>query len=127
MKKERGLMRELNIKTYNVKVKINDNGEVKDKELPYDVKGSLIEILFAKDNQQLPVREAMARDKICKRIEDCESDTILLEDAEWEKLKSSAEKLSFVGRNDVELVSRILDCPEVVVDKVGPKLVSSEK
>lgn len=101
-------MRELNLTNYKL---IDGEGD-------YPLVKTLCLILFG-GNQQVNAREAIARNKLCEKIEACESQGyILLEDAEYEKLKNSVESLTGLVRNDVEMVNRVLEAPEVNVAKL---------
>lgn len=84
-------------------------------ELPvYDVKGSLIEVLFAPD-LRLAALETLERDDLARKIKDWPDDTLLLEETEYQKVKSGLESLRGFGRNDVEFIRRVEQAPEVAV------------
>lgn len=83
----------------------------------YDVRTSLVTILFI-PGQNVNIREAIERDKIAQKIENSTS-PILLEDAEWERLKKAVEFLKDVTRHDIECMKRVLDAKLVEVEKKG--------
>lgn len=107
-------MRELNITSYNVKMRL-PNGSHKFDE--YDVKDSLISLLFMPGNN-VNARESFKRQKLAEMIKSCQDKTILIEEGDYQKLVEAAEKIQDVGRNDVEFMHRIMDAPEVEVEKV---------
>lgn len=102
-------MRKIDLTSY--KVPMPDGNEQ-----DYEVKKSICFVLFHQ-NQKIDAREAIARDKLCKRIESADS-SIWLEESDYEKIKASIESLPTVGRNDVLFVERILDAPTVSPDDV---------
>jgi hypothetical protein len=111
-------MREIDLTPYKVKVSRRlETGEIESVETDYDLKASIAGILFLPD-LKISGREAVKRDKLCEKIEEAEN-SILLEEADWKKIVEAIEALPQVGRNDVKFVERILDAPEVSVDKKG--------
>ncbi|GAI43516.1 unnamed protein product, partial [marine sediment metagenome] len=82
-------MRQIDITDYTVSLPNPKAGEERlDKsiepavvDVPYRFKESMIELLFARDNQ-LNGMEILERDKLAHKIYDCSDGTILLEDAE---------------------------------------------
>lgn len=84
-------------------------------DIPYRFKQSMIEILFARDNQ-LNGMEIIERDKLAHKIYDCSDGTILLEEAEWGKLYGSLETVKGLGRVDVEFCRRILEAEKIEVE-----------
>lgn len=82
----------------------------------YDIKGSIVEIMFARE-QQLTAIETLERDSLAHKIKDWPDNTLLLEEAEYLKVKQSLEALRGFGRNDVEFIRRIMQAPEVPVKK----------
>uniref|UniRef100_A0A6M3LDZ5 Uncharacterized protein n=1 Tax=viral metagenome TaxID=1070528 RepID=A0A6M3LDZ5_9ZZZZ len=108
-------MRELNLINYSTKVKEIKDGKLLDKIEPYNVKEALIAILFMPGNN-VTAREAFKRQILADKIE-MSNGSILLEEAEWQKLVDAADKLNNVGRNDIEFLHRILDAPQIEVKK----------
>ena len=88
-------------------------------DLPYHVKESVVELLFARDNR-LSGTELLARDKLAHKINDCPDGSVLLEEDEWNKLVTAINTVTGLGRTDVELVHRILEAEKVEVE-VKPK------
>jgi hypothetical protein len=113
----RGAMREISLKNYTVKIRQpNEKGELVSTEHSYEVKESIVAMLFIK-GQNLKARETLSREALAKRIEDCEEDTILLEESEWNKFREGIEQLTDISRNDIPFVQRILEAPVVLVEK----------
>ena len=80
----------------------------------FDIRTSLVAVLF---NEKVDPRELLKRDALATRIEQWEGDTLLLENAEWQKVVGglSATDLKPFGRDVVEFVRRVLDAPDVSV------------
>lgn len=109
-------MRKINLIDYNVDVPQED-GTVK--ALPYHVKDSLTGILFHPD-LKLAAMGLMEHKKIADKIE-AATNEILLEDAEFDKLKNSLDKIKGFGKADVELVNRILTSETIEVEEKSPE------
>lgn len=73
---------------------------------PYPIKDALVNILFAQTG--LRARDLLRRDDVARKILAAEGPDLLLEDAEFEQLKSAVDTLEGFGRHDVELVRRVL-------------------
>lgn len=86
---------------------------------PFDIKGSLINILFFQvDNP----RELLLREELAKKIE-LAGDELLLEDSDWQKCvvgitESMRAKVIDTSRIQVEFVRRIISAPDVDVTKL---------
>lgn len=106
-------MKKLNIKNYQVKMK-DSLGNVKEGD--YAVRESISVMLL---NQQLNLsgRDLLFNSKIATKIEDCKDDDVLLEDNEYAKLLSAVEQVHGLGKNEVELVRRVFECPDVKVEE----------
>lgn len=114
----RSKMRELDLTPYKVTVSRRlETGEIKNEEVDYDIKASIAGILFLPD-LKISGREAIKRDKLCEKIEEADG-SILLEEGDWKKIVDAIEVLPSVSRNDVKFINRILEAPEVKVDKVN--------
>jgi len=109
-------MRKIELKPYSVKGRQLDDetGEVKVVDVPYDVKVSLVSVLFHPD-LQLKAHELLERDKLANKINDCKDGSILLEEAEYSKLTQAIEVVKGFTKNDVEFVRRILEAEQVSV------------
>jgi hypothetical protein len=109
-------MRQINLEDYVLEVKTQPSGDgiAGTKEVKYDVRGSLIEVLFAPE-LQLNAREILDRDDLARKIKDCRDNNLLLEEAEYEKIKGAVETVRGMGRNEVEFIRRILKAEKVEV------------
>lgn len=88
----------------------------KEKEFPYDVKGSLVTILFNRD-LNLDAVELLDRDDLAHKIRDCKEKEVLLEEAEYQKVKQAVDVFKGFSRNDVEFVRRVLKAPQIEVEE----------
>lgn len=109
-------MRRIDLSNYTVTLRKED-GESTD--LPYQMKDSTIEVLFARE-LQLSGRELLARDDLARKIRDCPDGSILLEEQEWNKLVQAVTTVTGLSQQDVQLVRRILEAPEVEVEEKAP-------
>lgn len=105
-------MRQLNLTNYSVRLR-DETGEYKD--MPYDVKDALVEILLSR-SLQLSGVEILKRDTLAHKITDCVDGKVLLEEDEWNKFVTAINTIKGLGRTDVELVRRILEAPKVEVE-----------
>jgi len=87
-------------------------------EMPYEVKPSLIELMFSRE-LHLSGIELLERDDLARKVKDCDG-VLLLEETDWQKLKTSAESTTGFSRPDVELIRRILNAEEVEVEEKAP-------
>jgi len=84
-----------------------------DQEVPYNVKESLVACLFHPE-LKLGAREVIARDRIATKIEEAEK-AVLLEEAEYQKLKSAFETVKGFGKAEVELIRRVFEAEDAEV------------
>ena len=111
-------MRKLNLKNYMVKIKAPDQmnpGKVIEGERPYQVKDSILNLLFV-PALQLSGAELVKQNVLAMKLENCKEDEILLEDAEYSRIKRAIDTFKGFGRNDVELVTRINEAEVVEVE-----------
>jgi len=104
-------MRKIDLTNYSVHVR-NEKGEWVD--IPYEVKDSLIEVMFSRD-LQLSARELLDRDDIARKVRDCTDGQVILEEEEYNKILTAVNTVKGLGRPDVEFVRRILEAPKVEV------------
>lgn len=109
----KGIMREINLTPYSIRILKAVDGQPQEVDDNYDVKKSLCVVLFH-GGQNVSAREAITRDAICKKIE-VAGNSILLEEAEYDKVLKSIESLPNVGRNDIEFITRVMGAKEVPV------------
>ena len=103
-------MRKIDLTPYLVEVE--DKGTQK----PFDVKMSIFASLYHPD-LKLSAMELLSNDKIGIKVKASEG-SILLEEAEYEKVKRAFETLRGFDMNDVELVKRVLNAEVVEVKEV---------
>lgn len=86
----------------------------------YPVKESLVEMAFIPQDG-CRGSELLKRSALAQKIEQATGDSVLLEQAEWQRLidalNSGAMKL---GKWQVELVRRVIEAPDVPVQEVVP-------
>lgn len=115
-------MKELNLEPYQITI-LNRNeatGQLEPTQGPYDVKGSLIGLLFTRD-LQLTAKDLLERDPLGRKIADAQTPTILLEESEYMILKKAIDTFKGYTRNEVELVKRVLEAKTVAVEKKLPQ------
>ena len=105
-------MRKVVISDYKVKARSQETGEVV--EAPYNVKESVISVLFL-PSLQLQAKELLERDKLANKINDTSDGFVLLEDAEFAKLEAAVNTHKGFSKNDVEFVRRVLEAETVEV------------
>ena len=115
-------MKELNIQPYTIKVlRPNDKtGQMEPIEGNYDVKESLVGLLFTRD-LQLQARDLLERDPLGRKITEAEGPTLLLEEKEYDIIKKAVDAFKGYTRNEVELVRRVYDTKTVEVEKKLPR------
>jgi len=111
-------MRKLNLKDYTVIVDVPDQmnqGQLMKAEFPYQVKTSILNLMFIPD-LQLNGAELVKQNVLAVKLEQCKEDEILLEDEEYNRIKRAIDVFRGFGRNDVELVTRINEAEVVEVE-----------
>lgn len=107
-------MRKIAMEEYVIVVP-GENGEKKTDK--YDMKESL-GICLLHPTLQLTGRELLLRRKILDKIEQSD-ETLVLEEAEYEKLRSAFEQIQGFSRNDMEMVDRVLNAKKIEVKEKG--------
>ena len=110
-------MRKLNLKNYTVKMKAPDRmnpGKVIEGEYPYHVKDSILNLMFTRD-LQMGGAELVKQNLLAMKLEQCKDDEIILEDAEYQRIKKAIDVFKGFNRHDVELVTRINEAEVVEV------------
>lgn len=108
-------MRKIDMQQYVIQMK---DAEGKLVDVPYDVKGSLVNVLYH-PVLKLAGRDLLLAHKLADKIENCKEDTILLEEVDYQKLKNAVEKIEGFTKNDVEFVQRVLEAESVEVAEKG--------
>lgn len=96
-------MKKIDLTPYKVTATVK--GE--EREIDYDMKASIINCLFA-PVQQLKAHDLLKQEVIAKKIFDA-GDAVILEESDYNIIKSSVELIAGLSRNDVEFVTRIID------------------
>ncbi|MFH2095498.1 MAG: hypothetical protein ABIJ16_07330 [Bacteroidota bacterium] len=105
-------MRKINLKDYTVEVRMQQGVE----QVNYEVKTSIVNLLFHPD-LKLNAVALLEQNKLAEKILATEQE-ILLEEAEYGKVKQAVGVVTGLGKNDVELVKRVLEAEEIsVVEK----------
>lgn len=102
-------MKLINIKPYKVKVTqgIDQNGELITKETDYNLKESIKAMLVQNKNEGIDFDELEIRMKIVKKVNECDSNDLILEDAEYEKVLSVFKSVKGLSQDDYEFGLRI--------------------
>ncbi len=106
-------MRKINLESYKIQVKSfnSEKQVVEEVEQVYDVKTSCVDILLHPD-LNLGGSELLISHKLAEKINECNDDKILLEENEYQRLKTAVEVLRGFSKKDVEFVDRILNAKE---------------
>jgi hypothetical protein len=102
-------MRKIDLTNYDVEILTEQGLEIK----PFSAKIAMSAILYHPD-LRLGFRELFENDKVAQKI-NVAQDSVLLEEAEYQKLKHAFETIKGFGKEDVELVRRVMEAPEVEV------------
>jgi len=106
-------MRKLNLRSYEITEKVmGGSGELIEVTAPYNVKDSVINVMFM-PAVGLQGVELVRQNKLAMKIEECE-DEVLLEEDEYQRVKTAVELFKSPSRAHVQFVDRILNqTPEV--------------
>ncbi len=107
-------MRKLNLKNYQVTEKVRNpvTGGAQEFTMPYNVKDSVLNILFL-PNLRLAGAALVKQNVLAIKIEQSK-DSVLLEEEEYQRVLAAANAYTAQGRSDVELIDRILNqTPEI--------------
>jgi hypothetical protein len=106
-------MKKINMKQFDVSVRLPD-GTTKD--INYAIKESMVEILF---NPALKLKtiDLLRQEVISKKIIEA-GDELLLEEEEYNRLKSAMDVVEGLSKNDLEMVHRINDAETIEVKPV---------
>lgn len=103
-------MRSINVEDYGITFQGPDGKPV---TKPYQVKAALVTILF-NPALQIAGRELLLQNDLAKKIEESKKE-VLLEEAEYTRIKTAIDAFKGFGRNEVELVDRVLNAETVDV------------
>lgn len=105
-------MKRINIKPFTVSVRGPDGTQ---KEINYAFKESLVEILFS-PMLKLNTVNLLKQEILAKKIIECTGDELLLEDEEYSRVETALGKVEGLGKNDIEMVHRIVEAETVQVE-----------
>ena len=111
-------MRRLNLQDYIAYSKTPDQacpGKFLDIQYPYPVKDAILTVMFA-PVQRLSGAELIKQQAVALKIEASKNGEIMLEEAEYERVKNAFAKFEGFGRIDIELVTRINEAEIVEVE-----------
>lgn len=106
-------MRKIDLINYDVEVPKEGGGK---KTIPYQVKDS-IQMALYNPELRLDYKSLFENDRVAQKIVSAQG-SVLLEESEYEKLKHAFEIIKGFGKEDVELVRRILEAPPIEVKEV---------
>ena len=111
-------MRKIYLENYMVKSPMPDGGF---KPKPYNVKEGMVSCLLH-PALKLTGRELLLRNKLATRIDEAEivegNGSILVEEADYRKLRQAFETIEGFAKNDMELVRRVLEAEEIEVEAI---------
>ena len=114
-------MRKIQLENYMVQMR-DEKGDMVPK--PYNVKESMVSCLLH-PVLKLTGRELLLRGKLATQIEEAEikegKGFILVEEADYAKLKKAFETIEGFTKSDMELVRRVLEAEETDVEEVKNK------
>ena len=114
-------MRKIQLENYLVPMRDEKGNSV---PKPYNVKESMVSCLLH-PVLKLTGRELLLRGKLATRIEEAEikegKGFILVEEADYAKLKKAFETIEGFTKSDMELVRRVLEAEETDVEEVKNK------
>ena len=102
-------MRKIDMSAFTVSVR---DGDVKN-DISYGLKESMVALLF-QPALKLNSVNLLHQDELAKKVMNA-GDELLLEEEEYMRLKTALESIQGLGQNDVTLVNRIINAPEVEV------------
>lgn len=102
-------MKKIDIRPYSVTVVRTDGTK---EDVPYQVKESLIEILF---NRELKLNGVgvIKQNLLAEKILASGTDELLLEDEEYERVTRALSLVEGLGKNDVEFAKRVINATSV--------------
>ena len=102
-------MRKLNLENYEVTFR-DAQGELQ--TAPYAFKDAIINLMFHPDLKLSSV-ELLKTNILAEKI--INNEEIMLEEAEYNKIKNAVDSFQGFGKNEVELVKRVTECPKIDV------------
>ena len=102
-------MKKIDIRPHTVTVVRTDGTK---EEVPYQIKESLVEILF---NRELKLNGVgvIKQNQLAEKILASGLDELLLEDEEYERITRALSLVEGLGKNDVEFAKRVINATQV--------------
>ena len=108
---------EINLKDYHVQVGEKPNGEpILDR---YDVKGSMVALLF-QPRLELTIEQAFEMKDLADKIRKANG-SIILDQSDYQRLKRAYNAMRSPAEQDLELFSRIRDAKQIQINTRKPK------
>ena len=101
-------MRKLDLKKYTISVR---DAKGVTQLIPYDFKESLIQLMFHPE-LRLSGKALLETNIVTEKLMKADKE-ILLEEDEYNKIKSAIDSFQGFTQNEVKLVQRIINCPQV--------------
>jgi len=105
--------RKIDLTNYPAPGLVQESGE----PVTYEVPSSMVALLFHPE-LKLSALDTLAANRLAEKIEQAGA-SVLLDSAEYAQLKRAVDTFKGFTRNEVELVRRILEAPEVEVTEKG--------
>ena len=103
-------MRKLDLKKYTISIR---DAKGVTQSIPYDFKESLIQLMFH-PNLKLSGKALLETNIVAEKLMKADKE-ILLEEEEYNKIKSAIDGFQGFSQNEVRLVERIYNCPQIDV------------
>ena len=101
-------MRKLNLENYEFSFR-NAQGELETQL--YDFKDAIINLMFHPD-LKLSRSENLKADILAEKIMEADKE-IILEEEEYNRIFQAVDSFNGFGKNEVELVKRVTECPKI--------------
>ena len=103
----------IDLSPFEVEIPNSDGVKMK---VPYDFRNSMADIILA-PQLRLNGSALMKNWRIAEKIQACKEDHILLTYEEYNILRGATEQIDVFSKNDVELIKRIQEAPDVEVEE----------
>jgi len=105
-------LRKIDLRPYTIEIP-SPNGEEKTK-IPLNVSQWIQDVIFHPD-LKLDGRETILRGKLADKIAEAKGE-VLLEEADYHKIKTAFETIKGFGKMHIELLNRVFEAPTVEVE-----------
>jgi len=113
-------MRKIDLTPFTIEVVVSDRDSAGGTQFrtivqQYPFISNVVEITLSAKNQ-VTARQLLERNMVCQKLIEAEragQTELLLLDTEYESLKTSVENFVGLGKQDLEMVKRILNAPQV--------------